>query len=131
VGAVAVAWFGGLVAGAAAGPSDGGNNAPSCASGICTVTYTTKSTTVQTWTPPPGVTTANFTVYGAAGGAASDKAVGGKGAGVSASVADLTTDTPLSISVGGAGSTSTGSGSGVGFFGGGGTSANPDSPVRV
>lgn len=96
----------------------GSSPAPVCASGSCTVTYGVDATTVQSWTPPTGVSGARLVVDGAAGGptealSGGNQVAGGFGGQVSATVAGLSTSVPLALSVGGAGW------SDGGYFGGG------------
>jgi hypothetical protein len=99
-----------VVSAGAAGP------APACASGSCTVSFGYAGSS-QTWTVPPGVSSASTVdVFGAQGGPALSGGMGGLGSELSA------TSVPLSgmatITVGGAGTTSNGV-SGGGFNGGG------------
>jgi hypothetical protein len=86
---------------------------PVCASGTCTdaVRYTGTTTT---WTVPPGVQKADFTVEGARGGGTG----GNFGAGVEATLGSLTPGDALTLSLGGVGEAY--SEGGEGGFGGGG-----------
>jgi hypothetical protein len=68
------------------------------------------------WTVPPGVQSATFELYGAAGGAAGGEA--GRGAHVTATLA-VSRGTVLTIVVGGRGGNPSGSTAGTGGFGGG------------
>jgi hypothetical protein len=103
------------VAGASSGP------APTCASGVCTVTIGYDGTTTQTYTVPAGVTTLAVAAYGAAGGGASGIVPGapGEGGEVSGQLPVSPGET-LSIDVGGAGGLApAGAPGGGGTFGGG------------
>ena len=93
----------------------------SAASGDCTgsptVTCTfTETGSAQTWTVPPGITSATFTLYGAQGGA-SDTNQGGLGADVTAKL-PVTPGAVLQVNVGQAGSEGAGR-----TFGGGGSAS--------
>jgi LPXTG-motif cell wall-anchored protein len=85
-----------------------------CASGICTVTFTSTGS-AQTWTPPVGVSSATFTLYGAQGGQGiGPTPAGGFGAKVVGTMT-VTAGTAYQINVGAAGLIN-----GVATFGGGG-----------
>jgi Fibronectin type III domain/Bacterial Ig domain len=88
---------------------------PGCFGETCSVTFNSDGATVQSWTPPVGVTQANFQVDGAPGGSGSlSGPAGGSGAEITTTLDNLSPNTPLTVSVGGAG----GAGS-AGVFGGG------------
>jgi hypothetical protein len=120
------AGFGGLLAGlfaavllAVSAPAAPG--APLCSGGSCTVTFA-ETGAAQTWTVPAGVTSATFTVEGAAGGngvliGGGTAALGGLGAEVQATLG-LGSGTAVTFLVGGAGVSSDGNGV-AGFNGGG------------
>jgi hypothetical protein len=95
-----------VVAGA---PSASADTGPSCSNGTCTVTFTYNGTdtvpytgAAVTWTVPTGVTTATFTLDGAAGGSDLNDAAGGAGAEVTAT-GNVTSGDEYRIRVGGAG----------------------------
>jgi fibronectin type 3 domain-containing protein len=94
-----------------------GVSGPSCASGSCGVTFRYTGT-VATWTVPPGVGKADFTVEGARGGSDSPQSILGRGARVIATLGSLTAGEDATVSVGGAGKAVTAGGAG-GFNGGG------------
>jgi hypothetical protein len=95
--------------------------APICSGGSCTVTFA-ETGAAQTWTVPAGVTSATFTVDGAAGGngtltGGGTPAVGGVGAEVQATLG-LGSGAAVTLLVGGAGVS--GNGNGVAGFNSGG-----------
>jgi hypothetical protein len=91
---------------------------PTCAGGTCTVIYR-HSGAAATWTVPPGVSQAGFTLRGATGGTAPPSASSGFGGGqVEATLGSLTAGQALTVRVGGAGESSAEGGAG-GFNGGG------------
>jgi hypothetical protein len=94
-----------------------GVSGPSCASGSCEVTFRYTGTTA-TWTVPPGVAKADFTVEGARGGSDSPQTILGRGAQVIATLESLTAGEEATVSVGGAGKPVAAGGAG-GFNGGG------------
>lgn len=89
---------------------------PTCGAGSCTVAFRATGTTA-TWTVPPGVGEAEFTVEGARGGGTG----GNFGARVAATLGSLTAGEAATLSVGGAGKLF--SEGGEGGFGGGGDGA--------
>lgn len=94
-----------------------GVSGPSCASGSCGVTFRYTGTTA-TWTVPPGVGKADFTIEGARGGSDSPQSILGRGAQVIATLGSLTAGEGATVSVGGAGKADAAGGAG-GFNGGG------------
>lgn len=94
-----------------------GVSGPSCASSSCGVTFRYTGTTA-TWTVPPGVAKADFTVEGARGGSDSPQSIFGRGAQIIATLGSLTAGDDATVSVGGAGKTDAEGGAG-GFNGGG------------
>jgi hypothetical protein len=94
-----------------------GVSGPSCASGSCGVTFRYTGT-AATWTVPPGVGKADFTVEGARGGSDSPQTILGRGARVIATLGSLTAGEDATVSVGGAGKPVAAGGAG-GFNGGG------------
>ncbi|HWA52749.1 MAG TPA: Ig-like domain-containing protein [Solirubrobacterales bacterium] len=94
-----------------------GVSGPSCASGSCGLTFRYTGTTA-TWTVPPGVTKADFTVEGARGGTDSSQSIFGRGAQVIATLGSLAAGEDATVSVGGAGRAAAAGGAG-GFNGGG------------
>ena len=74
---------------------------------------------IQSWTPPPGVTSETVTAYGAQGGGADGGGNGG-GGGVASAPLTLAAGSTLNIIVGGLGSSGAGTGSAAGGYGGGG-----------
>lgn len=92
---------------------------PVCAGGTCTDTVRYTGTTTS-WTVPPGVQKANFTVEGARGGGIGDSGLTGSGfgAGLEATLGSLTPGAAVTLSLGGVGKTY--SEGGEGGFGGGG-----------
>jgi hypothetical protein len=93
-----------------------GREGPYCESGTCTVSFW-HTGTPATWTVPPGVSQAKFTVEGAEGGG-ENPASRSQGARAAAKIAALSPGEQFTVSVGGAGSSHTEGGSG-GFGGGG------------
>ena len=89
---------------------------PYCESGTCTVSFW-HTGTPATWTVPPGVSQAKFTVEGAEGGG-ENSASRSQGARAVAKIASLSPGEQFAVSVGGAGSSH--SEGGAGGFGGGG-----------
>ena len=105
---LSVLWVLGLAGVARALPSG-------CSSSGMTATCTFSETGgAQSWTVPPGVSSALFVVDGAAGGASADGVAGGDGGQVSAVLGSLNAGQLFTILVGGAG------GAGAGGFNGGG-----------
>jgi hypothetical protein len=94
-----------------------GVSGPSCASGSCGITFRFTGATA-TWTVPPGVAKADFTVEGARGGSDLPLSVAGRGAQVIATLGSLTAGEDATVSVGGAGKTDAEGGAG-GYNGGG------------
>jgi hypothetical protein len=94
-----------------------GVSGPSCSSGSCGVTFRYTGTT-GTWTVPPGVAKADFTVEGARGGSDSPQSILGRGAQVIATLGPLTAGEETIVSPGGAGKAASAGGAG-GFNGGG------------
>jgi hypothetical protein len=94
-----------------------GVSGPSCANGSCGTTFRLTGGTA-TWTVPPGVVKADFTVEGAGGGSDSPQNVAGRGARVIATLGSLAAGEEATVSVGGAGKTDAEGGAG-GFNGGG------------
>lgn len=94
-----------------------GVSGPSCASGSCGITFRYTGTTA-TWTVPPGVAEADFTVEGAGGGSDLPQTFLGRGAQVIATLGSLAAGEDANVSVGGAGKAVTAGGAG-GFNGGG------------
>jgi hypothetical protein len=94
-----------------------GVSGPSCAGGSCELTFRYTGTTA-TWTVPPGVAKADFTVEGARGGSDSPLGIFGRGAQVIATLGSLAAGEDATVSVGGAGKTDAEGGAG-GFNGGG------------
>ncbi len=94
-----------------------GVSGPSCAGGSCGVTFRYTGT-AATWTVPPGVGKADFTVEGARGGSDSPQSILGRGARVIATLGSLAAGEDVAVSVGGAGKAVT-AGGGGGFNGGG------------
>ncbi|HEY5815168.1 MAG TPA: Ig-like domain-containing protein [Solirubrobacterales bacterium] len=90
---------------------------PACGGGVCTVTFR-HSGTAATWTVPPGVGEAEFTVEGARGGSDNVQKVSGRGARGVATLGSLTTGEEATVNVGGAGKPYAEGGAG-GFNGGG------------
>ena len=91
---------------------------PECVSGFCTVSFW-HSGAATTWTVPPGVTQARFTVEGAEGGDDdSSPSLFGRGARAVATLATLTAGDAVTVSVGGVGAPH--AEGGAGGFGGGG-----------
>jgi hypothetical protein len=94
-----------------------GVSGPSCSSGSCELTFRYTGATA-TWTVPPGVAKADFTVEGARGGSDSLQSIFGRGAQVIATLGSLTAGEDATVSVGGAGKTDAEGGAG-GYNGGG------------
>lgn len=90
---------------------------PTCTAGTCRVTYR-HSAAAATWTVPPGVGQADFTVDGASGGSHVAGTFGGLGGEVAAALGSLVAGQELSLSVGGEGEPYADGGAG-GFNGGG------------
>ncbi|HEY5316373.1 MAG TPA: hypothetical protein VIJ20_00220, partial [Solirubrobacteraceae bacterium] len=90
-----------------------------CSDGTCTETFSGGGAG-QTWPVPAGVTSATFTVDGAAGGAGDTSVAGGDGGQVSATIGSLTPGEMWTVNVGGAGDGGGPSGDGAGGSGGGG-----------
>ncbi|HSK49564.1 MAG TPA: hypothetical protein VK889_03620, partial [Solirubrobacterales bacterium] len=90
---------------------------PTCDSSICTVTYR-YSGAEETWTVPPGVSGADFTVDGASGGPPTFTSFGGRGGEVEAPIEPLLAGQEVTLSVGGEGQSHAEGGAG-GFNGGG------------
>ena len=90
---------------------------PICAGGTCKVTYR-HSGSAATWTVPPGVGEAEFTVEGARGGSDQPESIFGRGARVVAALGSLTAGEQATVSVGGEGNLYAKGGAG-GFNGGG------------
>jgi hypothetical protein len=90
---------------------------PSCATGTCRVTYR-HSGAPATWTVPPGVGKAEFTVEGARGGSNLPENLFGRGARIVASLKSLTAGEEVTVSAGGEGDAYAEGGAG-GFNGGG------------
>lgn len=94
-----------------------GISGPSCASGSCRLTFRYTGA-AATWTVPPGVSEAAFTVEGARGGSDTPQALSGRGAKVVSTIGSLTAGEQATIRVGGEGETDAEGGAG-GFNGGG------------
>ncbi len=92
--------------------------------GMTSCTYTTTGS--DSFDPPPGVSSANFTVVGAEGGGAFGGVAGGAG-GQAVATLSVTPGSRLQIDVAGAGVTGNGTGTGAGGFGGsnGGNAGGP------
>jgi Bacterial Ig domain/Gametolysin peptidase M11 len=90
-----------------------GVSGPNCSTGSCEVIYRYTGSTAS-WTVPPGVGSADFTVEGARGGGTGANF----GARVAATLGSLTTGEPVTLSVGGMGKLYSEGGMG-GFRGGG------------
>jgi hypothetical protein len=90
---------------------------PNCTGGSCRVTFRHSGATA-TWTVPPGVGQAGFTVEGAQGGSDLPETVFARGARVVATLGSLTAGEEATVSVGGEGEHYAGGGAG-GFNGGG------------
>ncbi len=91
---------------------------PECWGGVCTISFW-HSGAPATWTVPPGVSQARFTVEGAQGGNyASPTSLRNRAARVAATLAPLTVGGEVTVSVGGMGSSD--ADGGAGGFGGGG-----------
>jgi Big-like domain-containing protein/gametolysin peptidase M11 len=90
---------------------------PACADGSCRVAYRYTGTSA-TWTVPPGVGEADFTVEGARGGSNFPESRFGAGAQAAATIGSLTAGEEVTVSVGGAGKSDADGGAG-GFNGGG------------
>ncbi len=90
---------------------------PACANGFCGLTFRYTGAEA-TWTVPPGVSGAEFTVEGARGGSASPQSLNGRGGRVVSTLGPLTTGEEAALSVGGAGRPDAEGGTG-GFNGGG------------
>ncbi|HTU74844.1 MAG TPA: hypothetical protein VMG38_15115 [Trebonia sp.] len=108
---------------AVAGPRPALAGTTACGStgvaGLSSCTYSTVGT--DTFTVPPGVRSATFTVEGAQGGASAAGAAGGRGGKVSA-VLPVTPGQSLQVNVGGQGQASSASGGPDNGAGGGGSS---------
>lgn len=75
-----------------------------CTAGTCTVTFSYGASGVQSWTVPPGVTSATFAVDGAGGGGgASPSGTGGLGEHLVATVGSMSPGAVVTVSVGGRG----------------------------
>ncbi len=90
---------------------------PICAGDTCRVVYR-HSGSAATWTVPPGVGAAEFTVEGARGGSDQPERIFGRGARVVATLGSLTAGEQATVSVGGEGNPYAKGGAG-GFNGGG------------
>lgn len=126
----ALTGFGGLLAGLLAAvllavSAHAAPGAPACSGGLCTVTFA-ETGAAQTWTVPAGVTSATFTVDGAAGGngtapGGGTPALGGGGAEVQATLG-LGSVPAVTLLIGGGGLI--GNSDGVGGFNGGGAAGS-------
>jgi Bacterial Ig domain/Metallo-peptidase family M12B Reprolysin-like len=94
-----------------------GISGPACLAGSCRVTFRFTGA-ATTWSVPPGVGAAVFTVEGARGGSDSPQVIAGRGGRVVSALEPLTTGEEATVSVGGAGERAAEGGEG-GFNGGG------------
>jgi hypothetical protein len=94
-----------------------GISGPSCAGDSCRLTFRYTGA-AATWTIPPGVSEADFTVEGARGGSTSPQSVSGRGARIVSTIGSLGAGEEATVSPGGMGETAAEGGAG-GFNGGG------------